>query len=247
MGKLHELLAVEGDLKSRAQQAKSKILRLFTDGTGQLLGRVISYQVNEGEDDRVPEVTELATTVITELSQFQSAFGQWLDVAVQKEITNQDASSDVILDGEVVMTGIPATALLNLESKLAELQSVYEAIPTNDPSERWTWDEGQGQYVSSERVTHITKKVPKVVVLYEATKEHPAQVQAFHEDVKVGTRTITLYSGMLSPKEKRDRLNRIDKLIRAVKEARQRANDIVAKDSRVATTLFDYIEGVDLS
>ncbi len=63
MPKLHELLAVEGDLKSRAQQAKNTIIRLFTEGTGRLLGRIITYQVDEGEDPRQPEITELATTV----------------------------------------------------------------------------------------------------------------------------------------------------------------------------------------
>lgn len=247
MGKLHELLAVEGDLKSRAQQTKSQIEKLFSDGSGRLLGKVITYQVDEGEDPRPPEITELATTATTELELFRGAYGQWLDVTIQKEVTNQEAFDHVVVDGVILFENLPATALLNLESKLAEIRNIYAAIPTNDPSERWEWDTGREHYISLERVTHITKKVPKVLVLYEATPEHPAQVQSYSEDVRIGTRTTVLHSGMLSPSEKRSRLERIDKLLRAVKEARQRANSVDIQSVNIAENLFNFIEGVDLS
>jgi hypothetical protein len=242
MPKLHELLAVEGDLKARAQQAKSKITKLFTDGTGRLLGRIITYQVDEGEDPRPPEVTELATTTQAELDQFQAAYSQWLDVAIQKEVTNQATMATVSIEAiDVFGYALPSTALLNLESKLVELKSVYSTIPTLDPSERWEWDEGQSHYVSVDRLINITKKVPKVLVLSEATEQHPAQTQPYHEDVKVGTRTTVLHSGMLTPKNKREILDRIDKLLRAVKEARQRANDVEITDVKVAEAIFNYI------
>jgi hypothetical protein len=91
------------------------------------------------------------------------------------------------------------------------------------------------------RVTNITKKVPNVLVLYEATPEHPAQVQAFNEDVRVGTRTTMLQSGMVSFQDKAKILNRIDKLLRAVKEARQRANDVDIAAIKVAEAIFNYI------
>lgn len=247
MGKLHELLAVEGDLKSRSQQAKSQIVKLSTDGTSRLLGKAITYQVAEGEDERVAEVTELSTTLQEELSLFLDTYGKWVDAALQKEITNREATADIIIDGKTIFADLPATALLNLESKLSEIRAVYEAIPTNDLAERWEWDEGREHYVSTERVTYITKKVPKVLVLYEATEEHPAQTESFYEDVRIGTRMTTLHSGMLSPKEKRERLGRIDRLLQAVKKARQRANDIEVKEENIAKTLFDFIEGVDLA
>lgn len=242
MSKLHELLAVEGDLKGRAQQAKSGTIKLFTDGTGRLLGRVITYRVDEGEDPRPPEVTELATTVPTELDQFQAVYGQWLDVAIQKEVTNQETAATVkIGDVDIFGCSLPATALLNLEAKLVELKSVYNAIPTLDPSERWEWDEGRGHYVSVDRENNITKKVTKVLVLYEHTEQHPAQTQAYNDDEKIGTRNTKLYSGMLSIVERRITLDRIDTLLRAVKEARQRANDVEITDVEVAEDIFNYI------
>jgi hypothetical protein len=242
MPKLHELLAVEGDLKARAQQEKSRITKLFTDGTGRLLGRVITYQVDEGEDPRPPEITELATTTQVELDQFRAAYSQWLDVAIKKEVTNQETAANVTVgDVDIFKVALPATALLNLESKLTEIRAVYAGVPTLDPAERWEWDEGRSHYISVDRISNITKKVPKVLVLSEATEQHPAQTQPYHEDVKVGTRTTVLHSGMLTPKNKREILDRIDKLLRAVKEARQRANDVEITDVKVAEAIFNYI------
>lgn len=240
--KLHELLAVEGDLKSRAQQAKNATIKLFTEGTGRLLGRIITYQVDEGEDSRRPEITELATTTPAELDQFQIAYSQWLDVAIQKEVTNQATMATVTIDGvDIFKEALPATALLNLEAKLVEMHTVFASIPTLDPSERWEWDAGRGHYVSKDRETNITKKVTKVLVLYEATEQHPAQTQPYNEDVKTGTRTTTLYSGLFSISEKRQILDRIDKLLRAVKAARQRANNIEITDVKMAEAIFNYI------
>jgi len=242
MPKLHELLAVEGDLKGRAQQAKNTVIKLFTDGAGRLLGRVITYQVDEGEDPRPAEITELATTAPAELDQFQAAYSQWLDVAIQKEVANQATLATVTVDDiDIFKVALPATALLNLESKLTELRTVYAAIPTLDPAERWEWDDGMGCYISKDRVTNITKKVPNVLILYDATPEHPAQVQSFNEDIKGGTRTTMLQSGMVSFQDKAKIINRIDKLLRAVKEARQRANDVDITDTKVASAIFNYI------
>jgi hypothetical protein len=150
MPKLHELLAVEGDLKGRAQQAKNVLVKLFSEGTGRLLGRVITYQVDEGEDPRPSEITELATTAPAELDQFQTAYSQWLDVAIQKEVTNRETMATVTVDGiDIFKAALPATALLNLESKLTELRTVYAAIPTLDPAERWEWDEGDQYHQKS--------------------------------------------------------------------------------------------------
>lgn len=242
MPKLHELIAVEGDLKGKAQQVKSQLTKLFTDGTGRLLGRIITYQVDEGEDPRPSEVTELATTVNAEVKTFQSTYKDWLNVAIQKEVTNQVTGARVTVQGvDIFGYELPVPALLNLESKLAELKAVYATIPTLDPSERWEWNEGQGYFISIDRMTNITKKVLKVLTLVEPTEHHPAQAQAYNEDVRIGTRTTTLHSGMISPRDKKRALDRLDRLILAVKQARQRANDVEVSDIEVADKIFNYI------
>lgn len=55
-------------------------------------------------------------------------------------------------------------------------------------------------------------------------------------------RVITNTSGMLSPSEKSDLLERTDNLIRAVKEARQRANTVEAVVQKgFGDTIFGYL------
>lgn len=244
MGKLHELLAVDSDLKAEAQRTLSQTADLFSKGSGQLAGQVRHYTpLEDGGEPFADEVAELATTVKAELDKVSSAVAAWVDAAVQKEVTNQKTQADVEVDGKKILTGLPATALLNLESKLAEIRALYAAIPTNDPAERWKWDEQQGRFVSETRDTYRTKKVMRNHVLADATKEHPAQVQVYNEDIRVGTWQTTKFSGMLTPIEKQQRMARIDTLLRAVKQARERANNIDVVSTHVGKTIFDYING----
>lgn len=242
MGKLYELLAVEPSLKSEAMQGIAQIKKLFAEGGNKLVGKIRTYAPTNEEGEALPdEITNLATTVNIEIAELEMSFGKWLDTAIQKEITNQVTLANVVIGGKTLMENLPAPALLNLESKLMELRQVYVAIPTNDPSERWIFDEQLGCFVSEIRQTQRSKKVPRSHILYEATKEHPAQVQTYTEDVSVGTWTTIVHSGMLTPVEKQARLSRIDTLYRAVKEARQRANDTEIKPLEVAKVLFDFI------
>ena len=244
MGKLHELLAVEPSLKAEAQRVLSQVKSIFTSGTTRLIGQIRSYQpLEEGGEKFETEISNLATTTAAELDRIAETFGAWMDAAVQKETTNQDACADVMLDGETFLELLPATALLNLESKLAEIRQVYAAIVINDPTVKWEWDEQQGHYVSRPRVTYRTRKVPRAHVLYEATTEHPAQVEMYHEDIRVGTWTAIIHSGAFAPKERQARLERINALLRAVKQARQRANNEDVTSRRVAEKIFNYING----
>lgn len=245
MRKLHELLAVEPDLKSEAQRLASKVKALFTEGKGRLVGQIRTYRpLEEGGEDFADEITELATSVDGELAEWQRAFSNWLDAAMQKEITNQDTGADVVVDGVTLWENLPATALLNLEAKLVEIRQVFNQIPTNDPTESWSWDANLGCFVSRQRTTYKGKKILRNHVKAEATKEHPAQVEVYTEDVRIGTWTTIIHSGMLTPVEKQNRLKRVDALIRAVKQARHRANAIDVVDAHLGRKLFTYIYGL---
>lgn len=244
MGKIHELLAVEGDLKAESQRTLNRIMGLFDSGQGRLVGKVRKYQpLTDSGETFADEVTELGATVPTELQAFCGAYGRWMDAAVQKEVSNRSTSANVVVDGQTIIENLPAPALLNLESKLAEIRKLYAAIPTNDPTEQWSRDEQNNRWVSSPRITYRTKKVPKSFEASPATKEHPAQVTVFQEDERVGTWEQIIYSGMLSPVDKQARLERLDKLARAVKQARQRANDTEANRDKVSDVLFGFING----
>jgi len=244
MGKLHELIAVEPDLKGRSAKDISDVATMFTAGQGRFVGQTREYAPLDEEGERLAgERQELATTVPVELQRVQASFGSWMDVSVNKELTNGSTVADVVIDGKVVIPDLSSPALLNLESKLSSLRVVYEAIPTNDPAERWTYDPQIEVYVSDPKVTYRTNKIPKALIGAPATPEHPANVQYYNEDVRVGTWTTVKRSGMLSPSQKRELLDRLDTLFRAVKSARQRANDIEAEDRKTANAVFAYIHG----
>lgn len=239
MGKLHELLAVEGELASRANDALKAAKELFGNPQ-KLMGQVRKYRpLTEDGKTQPDEITNLSTTVALEVKPMFQAFGAWMDASIQKEVTNQATKATIELGSEKF--DLPAPALLNLESKLANLRSVMEAIPTNDTTERWEWDAETESYVSAPRTTFRTEKLPKAFVAYEATDKHPAQVQVFTEDVRVGEWTTIIKSGMLSPSQKRDMMARLDKVIAAVKKARQRANDIEVAEIHIADALLSYI------
>ena len=80
-------------------------------------------------------------------------------------------------------------------------------------------------------------------MLYDATKEHPAQVQLINADVPAYEVERVIYSGMLTISDKKKRIERIERLQRAVKQARQRANTVETSANSVAEKVFSYING----
>lgn len=243
MGKLHELLAVETDLANKARSVMSETVKRFGD-IANYVGQRRNYAplVDDGQPFP-PEDKELPRTVNDDLNQVFYSFGRWVDASIQKEVTNQDTLANVEVDDVVILADLPATALLNLESKLADLGKVLKAIPVNDLAYRWAWDEDVGGYVSSPRVTFRTEKAMKTHVQYEATKEHPAQVQTYAEDNRVGEWTTVIHSGAVSASDKRGLIERWETLILAIKIARQRANDIEASTANVSDKIIKYLRG----
>lgn len=242
MAKLHELLAVEGDLKSRAVAALQSLAGTFTNAVGKFNGTSRTYTpATDGGDRFQSEVKDVATTVKAELAEFEKTFSGWLNVVVQKEQTNGQTKAAVKIGDETILPELSAPALLNLEARLAQLRELYEAAPVLDAAEQWVIDPQTELYVTGEKVTYRTKKVPVRFVKYEATDKHPAQVDVLQEDVRDGTWVTVLKSGALSAVTKRKILSRLDELALAVKQARQRANDIDASNIRVAEAIFAYI------
>jgi hypothetical protein len=242
MAKLYELLAVEPDLRAEANQALRNAIDLFTNGAGRFVGQIVSFKrLLEDEPELDDEELRLATNVERELQGVFHGYGGYLDVTIQKECTNAKTLQTITIgDAEFDMT---ATALLNLESRLEDLKKVYTKIPTLDPTEIWDYDEGQERYISRPRATIRTKKTSKPVVLYEHTPEHPAQVEMFTEDVPVYRLEKTIFSGALTLRAKNARIGRIDDLIRTVKKARQRANDVEVEFPNISSELYEHING----
>ena len=167
-------------------------------------------------------------------------------MVLQKEATNQKAVADLVVDGEILATAVPATFLLGLENKVKRMRDMYLHIPTLQPGVRWEEapSEGEDVFASAEPLERfITQKQTKSTVLYEATKEHPAQIDKWSEDVKVGRYKIRTTTGIITTARKAEILDRLDKLVQGAKAARMRANATEVESLKVGRTLVDYING----
>ena len=86
------------------------------------------------------------------------------------------------------MKVVPATLLLGLESRLKMVRDVYAEIPTLPPGGKWVKDTNEGNDIYFNENIETRFKTAKTFVhkvLYEATKEHPAQIEKWEELVKV--------------------------------------------------------------
>ena len=186
----------------------------------------------------------MVETVMKKLAYVRGHTTRYFNAFAAKERTNQEAKADIVVDGNTLLADVPATALLGLEKKLAALRDLYGRIPTLDPGIKWQIDPAaeEGVYVCAEdEIRFKTEKTIHSKVLYDATKEHPAQIEKWAQDTPIGRIVITRRCSMLSPADKSKYLGRIDTLIRAVKKARQRANKAEVVKLDVASAIFEFI------
>lgn len=245
-GKLHQLLAVDGDLKGTYEKILNECRDTFGKRSEHFQGHEKTYQPLNAEDQDIPsnDIKHIVDTVPSKLRYIQGAVIKHLDALYQKELANTNAKADLELDGRLIAQDVPATVLLNLETKLKEIRSVYEAAPTYDPSKRWTKMQGETDtYITAPVKTVRTRKVVETLVLVPPTKEHPGQAQAIQVDRNAGEWSAVHTSGALSPADKSRLLGRIDDLIQAVKRARQKANDQDVTVVNIGKALFEYIHG----
>lgn len=149
----------------------------------------------------------------------------------------------MVVDDQIVLTGVPVTYLLFLEKQLVDIQTFVEKFPTLDPSERWRYDAATDSYASDAVQSIKTKKVMKTHVKYEATVQHPAQTETYNEDQTVGRWTTVKFSGAIPAKDKNDMLARVRKMQEAVKIAREEANSLEVEHMRVGDSVFNYVFG----
>ena len=255
MPKLHELLAVEGDLEGIHKKILEENKVTFAKKAGLFFGFLKTLEMFEEGAPKAPEEhQELATTVQGKLDYQTESAIRYFDAVLQKERTNQHAKADIIIDGMTVAKEMPATFLLGLETRLKNLRVVYDVIPTLPPGQNWQKDESMGDHVyvaehpeETFKTARTTKS--KVLVPAQFPKEGeggtslPAQVDKWEETENVGRYTKKTWSGMISPAEKSVLMGRIDTLIRAVKKARQRANMTEIVKISIGKEIFTYIHG----
>lgn len=242
MPKLNQIIAVASGRKA---QAKTAIEAVYHSVQKDALfsGLTRTYQPKDENGEPLPgESKGVQVTVADAIDKATGAWAPLLEVVAALDYANCKAVADVKTDdGEFNMAGVPVTHLLFLEHQLTDLATFVGKLPTLDPAYVWNWDQNAACYRSAPQETARTKKVPKAFVKCEATKEHPAQVEVFHEDILAGTWRQTLFSGAIPATVKADYLARVRRLQEAVKMAREQANQIEAPKANNGRAIFDYV------
>jgi len=247
MAKLHELLAVGTNLDNQAKKTVTDLKNTFDKKRHLFEQKLVTFKSNE---DGVAPATEaqsdIQTTVNKELDWISNILVRALDVGHQVDVANTLAKADIVTeDDEVIAKDIPATSLLQLEKELKEFHGLLNTIPTLDPAKGFSQDEARERGIFKARdVQKVrTKKSAKPIVLFPATKEHPAQTQMIAEDIPTGIIQEQEWSALLTPAMKGDLIDRVEVLTRAVKKARARANEleIDVVGHKIGRKLLDYV------
>jgi hypothetical protein len=243
MHKLNQILAIERSTKSRVHGDVTRMHHSLQK-PALLNGFTKSYQrKNEDDDVYPPEKQKVQLKATDMLKQAGRLLAELVDVTATKDFGNTHAKADLVVDGEVLLSGVPATFLLFLEKQLADLKTFVTKVPALDPAEDWTHDAGADLYKTEPIQTSKTKKVQRPIVLYPATEKHPAQTQLISEDVVVGVWVTVKQSGAMPAARKSELLERIERLSSAVKFARETANGVEVTKREVGERLFTYLLG----
>lgn len=248
-GLLHELLAVEGDLRSTRDRERDSVLYDFANQPAQFLGAIKNLKMfNDSRSGEEQEVrVEVADTVAERIAKVTKCFARYWDLRLQKESANQMATADVIINGKVIFPDIPVTFLLNMEEELRQLKKVYMAMPTLKPGVEWVPDEIKGRGIYRSKYPTETSKTEKTIqhkVIVEATEHFPAQCEKWTEDRPIGKFITENWSGMVSDSDKAMRVARVDTMLNAFKQARQRANCTQTDPMQIGRDILAYINGI---
>lgn len=241
MPKQHELVAILSGKKAEVQ-------KFVTDGyhnlqKGDLFdGLRRTYQpVDEGGELLPPESKNPQLVLAKVVDDARDKWRALFDITLMVDLGNQIAKADVEVDGKVVARDVPVPTLLFLEKQLADVKAFVEKLPTPDPAERWTQDANTGMLSTEPTKTGRTKKVQKPIVLFPATPEHPAQTQLITEDVLAGYWTTIKYTNRVAADKKAVALDRVGRLLDAVKTAREKANTADVPKREVGAAVLGFV------
>lgn len=240
--KLNQIIAIEKGIKARSYSDLSELNKIVQK-PDLFNGFSKQYQSKDDDGETLPPENKRVQFVTTDvLRSVERSLSELFDVTARKDYTNCVAKADVVVDDEVIVTQAPVSFLLFMEKQLTDIRTFVSNLPVLDESENWKKDDNSGLYKTDDVQTHRTKKVIKPIVLYPATPEHPAQTQLVNEDVIAGFWTMVKTSGAMPKPAKQKLQEKVEKLLRATKEAREYANisDEVTVPE-VGSSIFNYI------
>ena len=239
--KLCQIVAVEKDTRGRAMELLKKLQQVAAHGELFEGFRKEWEPLSEDGERYEPEERGVQFKADEVVREVLSAQAEDISVEATKDCGNAASLADITVDGVTLVENAPVPLLLFLEKRLALIHSAISGLPERDPARRWA--QGDSLALSDTVRTHRTKKTQRPIVLYDATPEHPAQTQLVTEDAIVGHWVTTYVSGAFSEMQKKQLLGRVERLIEAVKFAREEANSRVVDRLQVGGRLMEFVIG----
>lgn len=239
-----KLTVILGLLKGAKARAHVNVSALHHQSTKTPLynGQIRTYEPRDDDGERRPAESQKVQLRATEvLDELATQLTRHWDLALWRDEGNTQARADVIVDGETLLSDVPATFLLFLEKQLNDWRTVVTKLPTLATDQSWTQDEITGLFQTEPVKSASTRKVLRNHVLSVATDKHAAQVKTYEEDVPVGDWTTIKLSGALTVRQQHTLVDRLDKLADAVKSARERANLVEVDEVKAGEALFTYL------
>jgi hypothetical protein len=239
--KLNQLIAVLSSVKANATKAKTEVYHLIQKST-LFQGQTRTFQPREENGYVYPAENQKLTLKAGDLlEQFEQACTEFYDLAATQDWANTQAKANVLVDGNILLSDVPVSYLLFLEKQLHDVKTFVQSLPVLPIDKDWRHDPGRGCYVTEPKETVKTKKVTDFVVAYEATPEHPAQIKEVSKDIIEGVWSLVEFSGALPSDRVSELLKRVDKLSKAVVQAREEANGATVTQQQVASRIFGYL------
>lgn len=242
MTKLSQIIAIEKGVKSRVYGEITSLDKLIQK-PDLFNGLQREYSPFNDDGEKFPSENQRVQANVKEiLARVERLSTEYFDVNAKREWTNGTARADIVVDSETLVKQVPVGYLLFLEKQLTDISTMIGRLPLLNEGDEWSFDPAVGLHRSSPTESMKTKKNQRAIVKYPATPEHPAQTEMITEDIAVGKWKQTKQSGAIGKPARQEMLDRVEKLLIAVKFAREAANmaDVVDTPA-VGEALFGYI------
>lgn len=241
--KVHQIVAIIKSVKSRAESSLTSAYHIIQK-QDLFEGFVRTYRpINEETGEKLPPETKVVQQKIKDVvDSFSVATADLINQTVSLDRGNSLAKADIIVDGVTLAKDIPSTSLIALEKSFTHLSTFISKLPVLDQAKEWSFDAAKNLFATKavENPRSIKKDIP--ITLAAATEKFAAQVQISKEDVCVGYFNRIDFSSAMMPGVKQELLDNVQKLVRAIKLAREQANTVeVDIENTVGQTLLSYV------
>lgn len=239
--RLSQVVATEKQVKARVNSDGGELHKI-NQKPDLFNGLNRTYERKDEDGEELPSEQKLVQQRASEnLTAWSKMWSELLDVVATKDWGNVTARADLEVNGEVIVKDAPVTYLIWLEKQLDDYRTFVDKMPVLDAGKAWKEDAASALYVTEPTRTARHKKVPRVLLKVEASEHHPAQAEVVHDDVLVGYWSNISTSGAFPETRRRQLLERIDLLRKAVKEAREEANSAKVDLITVGSAITNWI------